>query len=208
MLASDFYLISHSDTTGRPRVHPRALGLGLAAGLLGELMAAERLSVCSGVLTVWAGERPGDALAHTVLDRIVGEPGHRLVRVWLDFLALSAVEAVGERLARAGVLWRDERRSLLLRRRVAFEPVDMNVAVGPQVRLSRLLSRRDPVTLVDATLVALLAATGLAGQVVWDDEPHSRRYLVEVVDRLPASLRELAAHTEAAVGAGVGAHRT
>ena len=37
-LADDLYLMAHHELTGRPFVQPRALGTGLAGGLLAELM--------------------------------------------------------------------------------------------------------------------------------------------------------------------------
>lgn len=208
MLASDYYLIAHSDTTGRPRLHPRAVGLGLAAGLLGELIASERVSISKGVLTVWDGRQPGDALAHTVLEQIIRESEHRLVRTWLDFLALHAPGMVADRLVRAGVLVRDEHRTMLLRRRTTYEPVDINVAYTPQARLHTALSRMAPLTLPDATLAALVAATGLIDVVLWDNDQRARRYLNDLRAYLPGPQQELAAHTEAAIGAHVGAHRT
>lgn len=208
VLASDYYLIAHSDTTGRPRLHPRAVGLGLAAGLLGELIVYERVSIINGVLTVWDGRQPGDALAHTVLEQIVRESEHRSVRTWLDYLALGAAGMVAERLTRAGVLVRDEHRTMLLQRRTSYAPVDMSVAFTPQARLATALSRLLPLTLRDATLAALVAATGLADVVLWDNDPQARRYLTDVRACLPGPQQELAAHTEAAIGAHVGAHRT
>ena len=45
MLADQFYLIAHEDRTGRSRLHPRATGLGLAAGLVGELLLLDRVRV-------------------------------------------------------------------------------------------------------------------------------------------------------------------
>lgn len=36
-VADDLYLMAHQDINGKPYVQPRALGLGLAGGLLAEL---------------------------------------------------------------------------------------------------------------------------------------------------------------------------
>lgn len=36
--ADRLHLVAHDPATGRPRLGPRQLGLGLAAGLLGELL--------------------------------------------------------------------------------------------------------------------------------------------------------------------------
>jgi Golgi phosphoprotein 3 (GPP34) len=37
-LADDLWLLAHHEVTGRPHLRPRQLGLGLAGGLLAELM--------------------------------------------------------------------------------------------------------------------------------------------------------------------------
>ncbi len=47
-LADDLYLVAHHEITGRPHLQPRALGLGLAGGLLAELML-------SGSIRIWRG---------------------------------------------------------------------------------------------------------------------------------------------------------
>ena len=36
-LADDIYLLAHHEVSGRPFLQPRAIGLGLASGLLAEL---------------------------------------------------------------------------------------------------------------------------------------------------------------------------
>ena len=52
-LADDLYLIAHHELTGRPQLAPRAVGLGLAGALLGELVLA-------GAVSRDAGQRHGD----------------------------------------------------------------------------------------------------------------------------------------------------
>ena len=63
MLADQFYLIAHEDRTGRSRLHPRATGLGLAAGLVGELLLLDRVRVNGGEVTVMSPDPPGDAVS-------------------------------------------------------------------------------------------------------------------------------------------------
>jgi hypothetical protein len=38
LVADDLWLLAHHEVTGRPYLHARQLGLGLAGGLLAELM--------------------------------------------------------------------------------------------------------------------------------------------------------------------------
>ncbi|MFK3984088.1 GPP34 family phosphoprotein [Micromonospora sp. NPDC050397] len=202
LLADEFFLIAHDDAKGRSRLHPSATGLGLAAGLLGELLLARQIVIDAGVVTVVDRRPPHDALAHTVLDQLVGEPEHRSVRTWLLFLGNSAAESVGERLARAGTVRREEARRLL-RTTVVYRPADMNAAAWPATRLRAALGRAEPPPLADVLLLALLAATNLLREALWGIEPGVRQRLDQLVDGLPPPMRELARHTEAAVGAAV-----
>jgi hypothetical protein len=205
VIADDLFRLAHSDTTGRPRLHPRAAGVGLAAALLAELMLASRITVQHGSLAVLDRRPPEDALAHTVLEQLVAEPAHRAVRTWLDFFGQTAVDAVGERLYRAGHVTRVVSR---WRRAVSYPPTDMSEAAWPEARLRMQLTRRDRWTWPDIVLAGLVGATGLARQVLWDAEPAVRQYHAEVVGWLPPRLAELVAQTEAAVGDAVLSHRT
>lgn len=207
LLADELFLIAHDDTNGKPKLHARAAGLGLAGGLLAELVLFGKITVESAVLSVLDRYPPPDALAHTVLDQLIGEPEHRGVRIWLDFLGQSAAESVGERLARAGVVRRQETRRLL-RTSIVYPPVDINAAAWPATRLRSLLDRPEAMTVSDVVLFGLITATNLARQVWWHAEPHSLQQLTHIVASLPPSLRELVMHVDAAVGAAVLSHRT
>ncbi|MFI6762020.1 GPP34 family phosphoprotein [Micromonospora sp. NPDC050417] len=206
LLADEFFLIAHDDAKGRPRLHASATGLGLAAGLLGELLLARRIVIGGGTVTVVDRRPPDDALAHTVLDQLVGEPGHRSIRTWLMFLGNSAVDSVGERLARAGTVRREETRRML-RTTVIYRPVDMNTAAWPVTRLRASLGRAEPLPTEDVLLLALLAATNLLREVLWGTDPGVQQRLHQLIDGLPPPLSELARHTEAAVGAAILAGR-
>ncbi|MFU8875121.1 GOLPH3/VPS74 family protein [Micromonospora sp. SL4-19] len=202
LIADEFFLIAHNDGRGKAKLHPAALGLGLAAGLLGELLLFRRITVTSGMVTVLDRRPPADALAHTVLDQLIGESQHRAVRTWLSFLAQTGVTAVGERLARAGVLRRQENRRLL-RTSLSYVPVDLNAAAWPAARLWTLLERPEPIDVPDALLLGLIAATGLTREVLYSAGPEAHRRLGALIPALPAPLKELVVHTEAAVGAAV-----
>src|SRR5262245_7797119 len=97
-LADDLFFVVHDDRTGRPRLLPRAIGLGLAAGLLGELMLVGRLAMTDGVLAVADDRPPRDAVIHALLDQVIVErPSHGL-RTWLAFFSRAAAEQVAKRL--------------------------------------------------------------------------------------------------------------
>jgi hypothetical protein len=202
LIADEFFLIAHNDSRGKARLHPSATGLGLAASLLGELVLFGQITVSSGLVAIVDRRPPADALAHTVLDQLVGESQHQAVRTWLSFLAQTAVTSVGERLARAGVLRRQESRRLL-RSSVSYVPVDLNTAAWPATRLRALLERPGPPNVPDALLLGLVSAAGLTREVLWSAGPRAHHRLGVLIPALPAPLKELVVHTEAAVGAAV-----
>lgn len=207
LLADELFLIMHDDGSGRPRIHPRLAGLGLAAALLSELVLFGSVAVSSGQVAVLDRRPPADGLAHTVLDQLVGEPQHRTVRIWLDFLGQTAVDAVAQRMMRSGWIVRAESRRLW-RTAVAYRATDINAAAWPEARLRGLVIQRSPMTVTDVMLLALIAAIGLTREFLADTDPRAPRYVTQVIASLPAPLYELAAQTVAAVGAAVLSPRT
>src|SRR3954470_6912501 len=93
-LASRLYLIAHDDRAGRRRLHPRAVGLGLAAGLLGELVLWQCLDISDGVVGLLACRPPDDRRLQRILDDMRYQSQHREVRVWLAYLAEVAGDMV------------------------------------------------------------------------------------------------------------------
>lgn len=75
--ADRLYLVAHDPSTGRPRLGPRQLGLGLAAAVLGEMMLAGLIDVSGGVV------RASDRQPH-------------LRRVWHHSLGLSIMDVCVE----------------------------------------------------------------------------------------------------------------
>src|SRR5690242_19022389 len=71
LLADEFYLIAHADTSGQLRLHPKVAGYGVAASLLGELVLMGRAEVDAGIVRVASAHPPQDVLAHTVLDLLL-----------------------------------------------------------------------------------------------------------------------------------------
>jgi hypothetical protein len=205
LVADELFHIAHRDRTGRPRLHPRAVGLGLAAGRLAELVLFDRIEIRGdGWLAVIRREPPPDALAHTTLDQLLGEPQHHDVRTWLAFLARDSVDAVGQRLTRAGRVQPVEHRRLWTSR-VVYVPVDLNEAAWSEVRLARLLTQQQVLGELDTVLAGLVAVTGLTRQVLWDPATYDAgmTHLTRAMGRLRGSLHHLVAYTEAAVGDAV-----
>jgi hypothetical protein len=113
LLADDFFLIAHDDRDGRSRLSPKAVELGLAGAMLGELVLEQRIYVEGPRLRIINRDPPSDALAHTTLATMLGEPQHREVRTWLAYLGQTAVDAVGARLVRTGIVEQQHVRRLL-----------------------------------------------------------------------------------------------
>ncbi|HEX8628833.1 MAG TPA: GPP34 family phosphoprotein [Catenuloplanes sp.] len=206
LLADELYFLAHEDSTGKPRLHPRALGLGLAAALLGELVLFERVTVQQGTVGVLDRRPPDDALAHTTLDQLVGEQQQHTVRTWLTFLAQNAPADVAQRLARAGQVQIVETRRLFTTSKT-YVPVNPSTAAWPENRLRHTFTQGKPISIPDATLAGLAGVAGLVDRFLWDADSNARRYYSYAVQSLPAPLRELVAHTEAAVGDAVLSHR-
>lgn len=207
LVADEFYHVAQDESSGKPLLHARILGLGLAAALLGELMLAGHLGAGDGNIVVINQRPPEDALAHTVLDQIIAEPQHRDIGIWLAFLGKTAPDEVGQRMLRAGLLTRSESRGLL-RTTVRYLPTDRSAAAWPETRLRRFLTRGEQLNVHDGLLAGLVFATDLTRKVLWDGQPQSFQYLAWVISNLPPPLRELVAKTHSAAGNVVVAHRT
>jgi hypothetical protein len=199
-LADEFFFIVHDVQTGKLRLQARTAGLGLAGALMGELVLNGNLDVANGTLTVIDGQPlPEDDLGYRVLRQLTADRQNRSLRTWLAFFGQGAVERVGVRLTRAGHIETSKTRrpwGTVVR----YTPTDLNMAVWPADRLNVLVGRGDPLEFSDAMLAGLVAITGLTKQVWWDGDAVTLRNIAAAVASLPISLREILAHTEAAVG--------
>src|SRR6266516_3964834 len=66
-VADQLFFVAHHDRDGRPRLHQRAVALGLAGALLGELVLLGHLDVYDSAVYVVHREPPHDALDHSIL---------------------------------------------------------------------------------------------------------------------------------------------
>jgi hypothetical protein len=209
-ISDDLYLVAHDERSGRCRVSVRAVGLGLAAGMFAELVLGGHAEVRGGRLVPGPGPLPpGDRMLGEVLGLVDLRRHDGDVAAWLRFLAIESAEDVRHRLVSDGVIRKVSARGLV-RRRVAHLPVDPNQAVWPAIRLAKHLTHDLPMSPADRVLTGLVDAVGLLDTVLWlkpDHEPGWERAR-KVRRELPAGLRELVAHVDAAVGQGVLAGRT
>ena len=203
MLADDFFLVAHHDVTGRGRLSHHAVSLGLAAGLLGELLSADVIRLTGDDLVVLGGGRPENLLGAAVFSEVAAERVVQPVPVWLAFLAQSSYARVGDRLARAGRL--EVRRRL---GRVSYVPVSMNDAALPAALLSQKLRRNQFLDFADVCLAGLVLATGLDRFLLDGAGPEASARLEWYVSHSWPPMRSLVDHTQAAVGKAVLAHRS
>ncbi|MGA5298865.1 GOLPH3/VPS74 family protein [Nucisporomicrobium flavum] len=207
-LADDLYLAAHDSARSRCLLTPATLGLGLAAALLAELVLWRRLDVRDNHIVVIDDQPTPDPATAAVLGQLLRESHHRRIRDWISFLATGvATDLVERRLARAGVVQRQEKRGLL-GTKVRFVPVDTSVAGWPGTRIRIAAGRGEMLDTSDLVLTGLVLATGLDQHVLVTLEAHERDQLFgQLRRRLPAMLQHLVGHAEAAVGDAVMARR-
>lgn len=206
-LADDLWLVAHHEQTGKPHLQPRALGLGLAGGLLAELMFSRSIQLWRGVVMTADAAPPGDALARSVLGQVAGEREHLPARDWLLYLARTAAGEVAGRLEQAGYLTLTRAGPWRFGRGVRWVPVDADSAFAPLVRVKSALGTTGPVDAQNAALGSLAAACGLGHQMALYLPPDTRRRLELAAGQLDPGLRELITATQAAVDSALLSHR-
>ncbi len=204
LLADDLFLMAHDDVTGRPFLQPRAIGLGLAGGLLAELMLSGQLGMSRGVVIATNPGAPDGQLAGDVLSLVFTERDRHPVCDWLAFLARRAAADVAVRLVGAGYL--QEAWSRRRRRSGQWVPVDADCAFASLSRARPALEAAGA-TAYSATLAGLAVACGLGTRLLPCGPPDARLRVRDAVARLPPSVQELIAQTQAAVDKAVLIHR-
>lgn len=201
LIANDYFLIVHDEQTGKIRIQERVAGIGLASALLGELTLSGNIQIKYGKVAVLHPTPPGDDLAERVLHQIAAEVQHEDMRTWLQFLSQASANRVGARLTSAGIVT-PVRKRRLAGSAVRYISNDLNASGRPAMRLGTQIGRGFS-TYADAMLTGLVAATGLTRRIWWDNDSMINHHVQTTVASLPMSLRELLAHTEAAVGDAV-----
>lgn len=201
-LADDFFFIVHDGHTGKLQLHRRSAAIGLAGALLGELALTGNIQAASGTLTVLNQTPPEDDLAYRVLHQLTVERQYQSLRTWLQYLSQGAMDRVGVRLARDGLV-RPRKTRRPWGTAVHYVPAEFTTASWPAARLNARVNRGDQLTIADSMLAALVAACGFAKHVWWDGDAVTARHLAAAVAELPISMREIVTHTEAAVGDAV-----
>lgn len=199
-IADNLYLLAHDDATGKPFLQSRALGAGLAGGLLAELLFA-------GVIWVQADgtvcprrdlpddDLPDDYLGAYVLGLLQDEGYWHPLRDWLLFLGATAEENVARRLARAGYVAEVSARRPWRRHR--WMPADPDCAFAPLIRVKAVMTRTRSATIADLVLTGLAMACGLGPRVLPFGPPDARHTVETAVRKLHPGLRELIAQWRA-----------
>lgn len=104
MVADDLYLMAHHLATGRPQMHPRALGTGLTGALLAELVLSGNIRIVHGTLMVTRGPLPEDGLARMILGELARHGRWRSARDRLALLARTLAGGGVRRLVRCRFL--------------------------------------------------------------------------------------------------------
>jgi Golgi phosphoprotein 3 (GPP34) len=213
-VADDLYLIAHHEISGRPYLSPRSAGIGMAGGLLAELMAAQAPAVtidrgCVLPLYLRNGGRQytrlGEPVAGHVLDLIVAESAPRPVRDWLLFLGKTSAADVAGRLERAGYLTRTASRIPWRASRPV--PVEGDWSQCALLRAHAALDAARRLTPYSALLTGLTMACGLGFRFsAFSNAP--ARDIEETARILPRPLQELIAHVQGSADAAVLSTRT
>jgi hypothetical protein len=201
-VADDLYLMAHHDVSGKPLLSPRAAGLGLAGGLVAELVLAGAVQVSAGGLAVTGRPPSGDPVTLDVLSALDREPEWPSVRDWLAYLGRTAAEDVAGRLARSGYLvaargWRGQR----------WIPADPDCALAPVARVRSVLDPYRQRWGPPVVLAGLAEACGLGQRMAqYLPDEHYRR-LHPVVGQLTPDLLALISQVRAAVDSALLCHR-
>jgi len=205
LVADDLYLMAHHETSGRPFLQSRPLGIGLAGGLLAELMIGGCIFTADDGAVTAGRTWPGDDLARQVRDQVAAESGQHPVADWLQFLGQNAAGSLATRLERAGYLTRAAGR--VPWRSPRWVPVNPDWAFTPLLRARPATDAARPLTAHAATLAGLAAGCGLRFRL---DQylPAAGRSIEQAVSALTPDLQQLTAAVQAAVDGAVLAHRT
>ncbi len=205
LVADDLYLMAHGDRTGRPRLQPRPLGIGLAGALLAELMLAGWIGLRrDSAVVIIPGVSQDTVMRHALMKQIADEPGPQPVQAWLRFLARGAARDVALRLEQAGYL--EHVRSWIPGRQGRWVPVNPDWAFAPMPRVRSALDPGRPVTPYGAALAGLAVACGL--RFLLDQyQTQGGRTVEDAVAAVGPGLQELISQTQMAVDSAVLSHR-
>lgn len=198
-LADELFLITHDLQTGKARLADPALGIGLSAATLAELVFSGSLIISEGHLGLGGYPPPAERLSEALLDQARNELAQQdvTVRGWLASHRRIVLDLVADRMVRAGELRREQHKRLgrTTRRFYPTKPTEAFIRVQ---RLSSYLRTRIEISAGDAVLAGLVTVMAPGGHLLELDESE-REYLRQLTPLLPLPLRELLSLTEASI---------
>ncbi|RZT85053.1 Golgi phosphoprotein 3 GPP34 [Pseudonocardia sediminis] len=192
-MAPGFFLIVHDTASGKVRVAPELLRLGLVGTQVADLVIGGRLTLADDRIVVTRNDAVGlDEPARYVLDCVAHEPEGYTVRAWAGVLGEILHDMVARRLTTDGILRRDSARGRLGRRRDRHPAVDPERARQPGTELAAMVLDPHTFTLPGAFTAAVLDTLG-ADDVLEPDVDRARLASIatQATGYLPGSLASL-----------------
>jgi hypothetical protein len=160
-LAAKLYLLSCHDRSGRTRISPARLELGLGGALLLELVRSGRVGLVGEQVIVLDRTPVGDPLLDHALAELGADARPRDPDHWVRHLARHARAAVERRLVACGLLRVDDHRVLGLFPVHHAHQTDSSVEHELVQRMNETVVFGRPADPETAALVSLAAAVGL-----------------------------------------------
>ncbi|WP_026930348.1 GOLPH3/VPS74 family protein [Glycomyces tenuis] len=188
-------------TTWRPVTHQRVIGLGLAACVMGQLLAARQVHLVDrSIVMSHSAQAPTMVMPLEVWEMVKAEHTAQQVKTWLLFLAEQGMGTglfvrVTERMASRGLVAIDRRGRR--GRRTAYFPADPSAAAWPLVRIRQGI-KRDALEGRDAFLAGLLARMGF--EPLLTDSGADRTRLDRAIRAMEMPMQQLLTHLDVLVG--------
>lgn len=198
-LADELFLMSHDLRSGKPRVPEVARGIGLAAGLLAELVFAGSIVISEERLARGEYGAPNERLGKALYDEARSQmiDVELTVRGWLSTHRHRVAELVADRLIRSGDLRR------VVTRRFGRDVVRYYPTKPPEalIRAQRLLSyQRLRVEMTEPDVVAATLAQLMAqGTRAMDLDAAARDYVAHLLPTIRPPLWDLLSITESLI---------
>jgi hypothetical protein len=229
-VARDFWCIAHDDRAHKPRLPEAIIGLGLAAGLLVDLLlsghvhigvpphpesaAVAEVEVADAEVEVQYVSPPSDPLSRDVFEVLWQHEEDRHLTTWVQYLGKTAYRDVAARLVEENIIKVVHRSRLfgLLGTVSTYGSKDArssNLVAWPGIRLANMLRAQpnpaDLEYLRDLMCAGLCEATGLVGHVLWDGplDAEAKQAFPLHLERLPSVAALLLSCVESAVAEAV-----
>lgn len=191
-MADEVWLISHSESSGRPRLAVDHIAIGLAGAILAELLLVGAIVLAEAEHVFLRPDRGQqiDPVTGWALAEIGRNRASAPLQRWTTHLADEARPRVAKRLSDAGMM--DFVRAGVFGAKRRPVPRDVNLAASPRVRMLYQLGSGE-YDIQTAMLCALTVTMGLDHLVMRDlGRRETRETLVAVGRRLPADFRAIA----------------